>query len=53
MSRKQDVRRTYVMTPWLWVLRGYVKGLGIALLIGLLIGIVWVIAGILHFHPLW
>jgi len=26
---------------------------GVAALIGLVIGIVWVIAGLLHFHPLW
>jgi hypothetical protein len=26
---------------------------GIAALIGLVLGVVWVIAGILHFHPLW
>jgi ElaB/YqjD/DUF883 family membrane-anchored ribosome-binding protein len=31
----------------------FFTALGIAALIGLLIGIVWVIAGILHFHPLW
>ena len=31
----------------------YLTAFGIAALIGLLIGIVWVIAGILHFHPLW
>jgi predicted PurR-regulated permease PerM len=30
----------------------YLTAFGIAALIGLLIGIVWVIAGILHFHPL-
>jgi hypothetical protein len=26
---------------------------GVGALIGLVIGIVWVIAGLLHFHPLW
>jgi hypothetical protein len=26
---------------------------GTAALIGLLIGVIWVIAGLLHFHPLW
>jgi hypothetical protein len=26
---------------------------GTAALIGLLIGIVWTVAGLLHFHPLW
>lgn len=33
--------------------RGFMKLLGIAALIGLLIGVIWVIAGILHFNPLW
>jgi hypothetical protein len=26
---------------------------GIAALIGLLVGAIWTITGILHFHPLW
>jgi hypothetical protein len=29
----------------------FVVAFGAAALIGLLIGVVWVIAGILHFHP--
>jgi hypothetical protein len=33
--------------------RLYVTAFGIAALIGLVIGIMWVVAGILHFHPLW
>ena len=33
--------------------RGYLKAFGIAALIGLLVGVIWVIAGILRFHPLW
>jgi len=33
--------------------RRYLTAFGIAALIGLLIGVVWVIAGILTFHPLW
>jgi len=33
--------------------RWYIKAFGVAALIGLLIGLVWVIAGILHFNPLW
>ena len=33
--------------------RVYLKAVGVAALIGLVIGIVWTIAGILHFHPLW
>ncbi len=33
--------------------RVFLVALGIAALIGLFIGIGWVIAGILRFHPLW
>ena len=33
--------------------RWYVKAFGIAAAIGLLLGLVWVIAGLLHFNPLW
>jgi hypothetical protein len=33
--------------------RYYLKAFAIAALIGLAIGVIWVIAGILHFHPLW
>ena len=33
--------------------RYYLIALGVAALIGLLIGIVWVIAGLLHFHRPW
>ena len=33
--------------------RVYVIGFSIAALIGLLAGVFWTIAGILHFHPLW
>jgi hypothetical protein len=32
--------------------RGFVIAFGVAALIGLSIGIVWVIAGLLHFHVL-
>jgi hypothetical protein len=32
--------------------RPYVRLIAAAALLGLLIGIVWVIAGLLHFHPL-
>jgi hypothetical protein len=32
--------------------RAFLMAFGIAALIGLLIGIVWVIAGLLHFHVL-
>ena len=33
--------------------RRYLAAFGIAALIGLGVGVIWVIAGILHFHPLW
>lgn len=33
--------------------RLFLVAFGTAALIGLLIGILWVLAGILHFHPLW
>lgn len=46
-------RRIYAMTPGWWILRVYLVMLGVGALIGLVIGVVWVIAGLLHFHPLW
>ena len=33
--------------------RAYLVAVGVAALVGLAIGIVWTIAGLLHFHPLW
>jgi hypothetical protein len=33
--------------------RWYFTAFGVAALIGLAIGVVWTIAGVLHFHPLW
>jgi len=33
--------------------RVYLIALGVAALIGLAIGIIWTIAGLLHFRPLW
>ena len=33
--------------------RYYLIAFGTAALIGLLAGVVWVIVGVLHFHPLW
>lgn len=35
------------------VARFFLTAYGVAALIGLLVGIMWVIAGILHFHSLW
>lgn len=53
MSMRRDVRRISVTTPGWWFIRAYAMAFGIAALIGLVIGVVWVIAGLLHFHPLW
>ena len=53
MAARRHRRRVYAMTPGWWVMRGYLIAVGIAALIGLVIGIIWVIAGLLHFHPLW
>ncbi len=50
---KRPPRRLYVMTPGLWFARTFAIVVGIAALIGLAIGVVWTIAGLLHFHPLW
>ena len=33
--------------------RYYLTAFVIAALVGLAIGVVWTIAGLLHFHPLW
>jgi len=38
---------------WRYFGRPYLTIVGIAALIGRMLGVVWVIAGILHFHPLW
>jgi hypothetical protein len=36
-----------------WFLRTYLVAFGIAAGIGLCIGVLWVLSGLLHFHPLW
>ena len=38
---------------WRYLGRPYLVLLGFAALIGLVLGAIWVVAGILHFHPLW
>ena len=38
---------------WRYFGRPYLVLMGIALLIGLVVGAIWVVAGILQFHPLW
>ena len=52
MSAKRETRRVPAASPG-WFARSYVTAFGVAALIGLLIGIVWIVAGLLHFHPLW
>jgi hypothetical protein len=53
MVAKRNARRIYVMTPGWWFVRSYAILFGIGGLIGLVIGIIFVIAALLHFHPLW
>jgi len=48
LSEREVARR-----HWQHFGRPYVTLVGIATMIGLILGVVWVIAGILHFHPLW
>jgi hypothetical protein len=38
---------------WRYFGRPYVRLIGMAALVGLALGAIWVIAGLLHFHPLW
>ena len=52
MSNPRERRQVQATTVGLFV-RGYFVAFGIAALIGLVIGIIWVVAGLLHFHPLW
>lgn len=33
--------------------RAFLVAIGTAVALGLLIGAIWTIAGLLHFHPLW
>ncbi len=53
MARRHVTRRVYAMTPGWWLLRALFIFYGVAALIGLVIGVIWTIAGLLHFHPLW
>ena len=38
---------------WRYVGRPYLTVIGVAALVGLLVGLLWVAAGLLRFHPLW
>ena len=51
-SRLWDKRHTETTASRRFT-RFYLRAFVIAGLIGLAIGIVWTIAGLLHFHPLW
>jgi hypothetical protein len=52
MSGMRDVRQIEATSSRTFT-RRYLIALGTAALIGLVLGVIWVIAGILHFHPLW
>ncbi len=52
MSSMRDVRQIESTASRTFT-RRYFAAFGIAALIGLGVGVIWVIAGILHFHPLW
>ena len=52
MTRMRDDREIQTTASRQFT-RGYLVAFGTAALIGLLIGAVWTIAGVLHFHPLW
>lgn len=40
------------MTPGWWVMRGYLMAVGVAVLIGLGIGVVWMIARLVDYYLL-
>jgi presenilin-like A22 family membrane protease len=40
------------MTPGWWVIRGYLMAVGVAALIGLGVGVVWVIARLVDYYLL-
>jgi len=48
ISERERARRR-----WRYFGRPYLVLLCAAALLGLTLGLVWVIAGLLHFHPLW
>ena len=48
LTHREAVRR-----HWRYVGRPYLTVIGLAALIGLMAGVLWVVAGILKFHPLW
>jgi len=41
------------MRHWRHVGQPYLTVIGLAALVGLIAGVLWVVAGILNFHPLW
>ena len=52
MSAMRDVRQIESTASRTFT-RRYFGAFCIAALVGLVLGVIWVIAGILHFHPLW
>lgn len=50
-SRMRDEREADTIASKKFT-RYFLSAFGIAALIGLVIGLIWIIAGILHFHPL-
>ena len=46
-DRERDRTASKTFTRYFFI------AIGTAALLGLVIGAVWVIAGLLHFHPLW
>lgn len=48
MTHRQAAQR-----HWKYFGRPYLTVIGVAALVGLLIGVLWVIAGLLRFHPIW
>lgn len=46
-------RRERARARWRYFGRPYVVLLGVAALVGLALGVIWVLAGLLQFHPLW
>ena len=45
--------RDLARRQWRHFGRPFVTIVGVCALIGLIVGALWVVAGILHFHPLW
>ena len=53
MFGRRHARRMGIAAGPSGFVRMYFTVFGVGLLIGLVIAVVWIIAGLLHFHPLW